>query len=75
MIHYNYSFLSNRVRGEMLPNVPGALEMESKDAPALPCYASMLKKLTNVDPYECLLCKEGGESSSVLERKKAAKNW
>ncbi len=54
MIRY-YGFLSNRRRGEMLPKVYDALEMESKDAPALPCYASMLKKHANVDPYECAL--------------------
>lgn len=60
MIRY-CGFLSNRRRGEMLPKVYDALEMESKDAPALPCYVSMLKKLVNVDPYECLLCKEGLE--------------
>ncbi|WP_020197343.1 hypothetical protein [Vibrio owensii] len=40
----------------MLPKIYDALEMESKDAPALPSYASM-----NVEPYECLLCKDGGE--------------
>ncbi len=60
MIRY-YGFLSNRRRGEMLSKVYDALEMESKDAPALPYYASMLKKLANVDPYECLLCKDGLE--------------
>ncbi|HHC6517481.1 TPA: IS91 family transposase [Vibrio parahaemolyticus] len=60
MIRY-YGFLSNRRRGEMLPKVNDALEMEDKDAPALPCYASMLKKFANVNPYECLLCKEGLE--------------
>ena len=60
MIRYS-GFLSNRRRGEMLPKVYDALEMESKDAPALPCYVRMLKKLANVDPYECLLCKEGLE--------------
>ncbi|WP_189338769.1 transposase, partial [Vibrio sp. L85] len=32
-----------------------------KEAPALPCYASMLKKYANVDPYECLICKDGLE--------------
>lgn len=32
-----------------------------KDAPALPCYARMLKKFANVNPYECLICKEGLE--------------
>ncbi|XEV12241.1 transposase (plasmid) [Vibrio alginolyticus] len=76
MIRY-YGFLSNRRRGDMLPKVYDALEMESKDAPALPCYASMLKKHANVDPYECLLCKEGlefisfraGESREELIRK------
>ncbi|MDF4820395.1 transposase [Vibrio parahaemolyticus] len=36
MIRY-YGFLSNRRKGEMLPKVYDALEMESKDAPALPC--------------------------------------
>ncbi|KIP66048.1 hypothetical protein SN11_23445 [Vibrio harveyi] len=42
----------------MLPKVYDALEMESKDTPALPCYASMLKKYAKVDPYECLLCRD-----------------
>lgn len=60
MIRY-YGFLSNRRRGEILPKVYDALEMENKEAPALPCYASMLKKYTNVDPYECLFCKDGLE--------------
>ncbi|ENH7396013.1 TPA: transposase [Vibrio vulnificus] len=62
---------------EMLPKVYDALEMESKEAPVLPCYASMLKKLANVDPYECLICKNGlefvsfraGESREELIRK------
>lgn len=54
MIRY-YGFLSNRRHGEMLPKAYDALEMESKDAPTLPCYASMLKKLANVR------CKEGLE--------------
>ncbi|HDY8011895.1 TPA: transposase, partial [Vibrio vulnificus] len=76
MVRY-YGFLSNRRRGEMLPKVYDALEMESKEAPVLPCYASMLKKLANVDPYECLICKNGlefvsfraGESREELIRK------
>lgn len=63
MILY-YGFLSNRRRGEMLPKVYDALEMERNAAPAVPCYASMLKKLANVDPYECLLCKDGLEFAS-----------
>ncbi len=60
MLRY-YGFLSNRRRGEMQPKVYDALKMEGKDTPTLPCYASILKKLANVDPYECLLCKDGGE--------------
>lgn len=75
MIRY-YGFLSNRRRGEMLPKVYDALEMESKDAPALPCYASMLKKYAKVDPYECLFCRDrlefvsfrAGESREELIR-------
>ncbi len=76
MIRY-YGFLSNKRRGEALPKVYDALEMESKDAPALPCYASMLKQHANVDPYACLLCNDGlefvsfraGESREELIRK------
>ncbi len=76
MIRY-YGFLSNRRRGEMLPKVYDALEMESKDAAELPCYASMLKKFANVNPYECRIYKEGlefvsfraGESRKELIRK------
>ncbi|APC90613.1 Mobile element protein (plasmid) [Vibrio parahaemolyticus] len=75
MIRY-YGFLSNRRRGEMLPKVYDALEMESKAAPALPCYASMLKKYAKVDPYECLFCRDrlefvsfrAGESREELIR-------
>lgn len=60
----------------MLPKVYDVLDMESKDTSALPCYASMLKKLANVDPYECLICKEelefvsfrAGESHEELRR-------
>ncbi|ARR10452.1 hypothetical protein Vc3S01_p30110 (plasmid) [Vibrio campbellii] len=57
----------------MLPKVYDTLEMESKDTPALPCYASMLKKYAKVDPYECLFCRDWLELS-VLEWEKAAKN-
>ncbi len=57
-----FEYLPHRTgEKEMLPKVYDALEMENKDAPVLPCYTSMLKKLANVDPYECLLCKDGGE--------------
>lgn len=57
MILY-YGFLSNRRRGEILPKVYEALDIESKKAPAPPCYASMLKKFANVNPYECLIRKD-----------------
>lgn len=64
MIRY-YGFLSNRRRGEMLPKVYAALEMELPlEAPLLPCYASMLKQHAKLDPYECLFCKGRLEFSS-----------
>ncbi|MGR5299421.1 transposase, partial [Vibrio mediterranei] len=64
MIRY-YGFLSNRHRGEMLPKVYAALEMELPlEAPLLPCYASMLKQHAKLDPYECLFCKGRMEFSS-----------
>ena len=55
MVRYN-GFLSNRKRGELLPKVYAALEMEVKTKPARPGYAALMKQFTNVDPYQCVLC-------------------
>jgi hypothetical protein len=55
MVRY-YGFLSNRKRGDLLAKVYAALEMETKTKPSKPGYASLMKKFTKVDPYQCVLC-------------------
>ncbi len=55
MVRY-YGFLSNRKRGELLPKIYVALEMEVKTKPTKPGYATLMKQFTHVDPYQCVLC-------------------
>jgi hypothetical protein len=55
MVRY-YSFLSNRRRAGLLTQVYAALEMEGKNRPEKPGYASLMKRFMGVDPYECILC-------------------
>jgi hypothetical protein len=43
-------------RGELLPKVYTALGIEMKAKPQKPGFASLMKKFTNVDPYQCVLC-------------------
>lgn len=42
MVRY-YGFLSNRKRGELLPKIYAALEMEVKIKPTKPGYAALMK--------------------------------
>ncbi|WWK02126.1 transposase [Erwinia aphidicola] len=55
MVRY-YGFLTNRKRGELLPKVYTALGIEMKAKPQKPGFASLMKKFTHVDPYQCVLC-------------------
>ncbi|HCM9622343.1 TPA: transposase, partial [Enterobacter cloacae subsp. cloacae] len=55
MVRY-YGFLSNRKRGELLPKVYEALEMETRKKPEQPGFAVLMKEFLRTDPYKCLLC-------------------
>ena len=55
MVRY-YGFLANRKRGKLLPKVYTALGTEMKEKTQKPGFASLMKKFTNVDPYQCVLC-------------------
>ncbi|GKL23049.1 Uncharacterised protein [Klebsiella variicola] len=55
MVRY-YGFLSSRKRGELLPKVYEALEMEARKTPEQPGLAALMKGLLRTDPYKCLLC-------------------
>ena len=54
MIRY-YGFLSNRLRGRLLPIIYEKLGQTVKTVTG-PGYAAMLKGYVNVDPYQCILC-------------------
>ncbi|GIU52061.1 hypothetical protein TUM4438_43740 [Shewanella sairae] len=51
----NYGFLSNRLRGLLLPILYEKLKQTVKEV-VTPSYAAMLKSYVKVDPYECILC-------------------
>lgn len=51
----NYGFLSNRLRGSLLPILYEKLKQVVKEV-VPPSYAAMLKSYVKVDPYECILC-------------------
>jgi hypothetical protein len=55
MVRY-YGFLSNRKRGELLPKVYEALEMEARKIPEQPGFAALMKAFLRTDPYKCILC-------------------
>ena len=55
MVRY-YGFLSNRKRGELLPKVYEALEMEVRKKPEQPGFAPLMKTFLRTDPYKCILC-------------------
>jgi len=52
----NYGFLSNRKRGELLPKVYEALEMEARKKPEQPGFAALMKAFLRTNPYKCILC-------------------
>lgn len=52
----DYGFLSNRKRGELLPKVYEALEMEERKKPEQPGFAALMKGFLRTDPYKCILC-------------------
>lgn len=54
MLRY-YGFLSNRLRGRLLPLIYEKLGQLVTLVNA-PSYAAMLKGYVNVDPYQCILC-------------------
>jgi hypothetical protein len=53
----HYGFLSNRKRGTLLPIVNKELGQREIISSYPISYAQMKKRFTNVDPYECILCK------------------
>lgn len=55
MVRY-YGFLSNRKRGELLPKVYEALQMEARKKPEQPGFAALMKGFLRTDPYKCILC-------------------
>lgn len=55
MVRY-YGFLSSRKRGELLPKVYDALEMEARKKPEQPGFAALMKGFLRTDPYKCILC-------------------
>jgi len=54
MIRY-FGFLSTRLRGDMLPIIYEKLE-QKVNKPMVFSFASMMKALMKVDPFECILC-------------------
>lgn len=55
MVRY-YGFLSNRKRGELLPKVYEALEMQARKKPEQPGFAALMKGFLRTAPYKCILC-------------------
>ncbi|WP_240727893.1 transposase [Escherichia sp. E3659] len=55
MVRY-YGFLSNRKRGERLPKVYEALQMEARKKTEQPGFAALMKAFLHTDPYKCILC-------------------
>lgn len=51
-----YGFLSKRKRGELLPKVYAALQMEARRHPEKPGFAALMKEFLRTDPYKCILC-------------------
>ena len=48
--------MANRKRGELLPKVYEALEMEERKKPEQPGFAALMKGFLRTDPYRCILC-------------------
>lgn len=54
MVRY-YGFLSNRKRGEQLPKVYEALEMEARKKPEQQGFAALMKAFLRTNPYKRIL--------------------
>ena len=54
MIRY-YGFLSNRLRGALLPLLYNVLGQPKQGV--IPTFTSMMKAFLRTDPYQCILCK------------------
>lgn len=86
MVRY-YGFLYSRKRGELLPKVYDALEMEARKTPEQPGFAALMKGFLRTDPYKCLLCgnrlrlssAQAGRHATELEAERlhniARKRW
>jgi len=55
MIRY-YGFLSNRLRGKLLPTVRQLLQQKVPEINAAPSYVQLMIQNFNVNPLECTLC-------------------
>lgn len=55
MMRY-YGFWANRKRGELLPKVYEALQMEVRKKPEQPGFAALMKEFLRTDPYKYILC-------------------
>ena len=54
MIRY-FGFLSNRLRGQLLPIMYDKLGQKMESIKSF-AFAAMMKNYLNIDPYECILC-------------------
>lgn len=55
MVRY-YGFLLNRKRGTLLSKMYKALDMEEKEKPEKPDFATLMKGFMSTDRYKCILC-------------------
>lgn len=55
MIRY-YGFLSNRLRGNLLPTVRQILQQDADSDNLPPSYAQLMLKNFNINPLKCILC-------------------
>ena len=55
MIRY-YGFLSNRLRGELLPTVRKLLQQEEPEIMVAPSYVQLMIQNFSINPLECTLC-------------------
>ena len=54
MIRY-FGFLSNRLRGRLLPILHERLETPLSEITTF-TFAAMMKRFLNINPYKCILC-------------------
>ena len=64
MIRY-YGFLSNRLRGTLLPTVRKLLKQETNENSSIPTYVQLMMENFNINPLICLLCGSTMKLSSI----------